>query len=171
MGTRATVIIKEGENKRYLYHYWDGYGLDYDLDKILKSLTDDKWSIDEIVEFDEAYAIHKVDDIGWDSEYAYVIDIDNRTLKKYGCGLWFNDEHTEENMSIEEGKTQEKYLEESYDYNRKDSTSEKASEIVNFAYKIADMINYFGESIGFTKEDREKVVEILFGIYHGDSSV
>ena len=117
MSTRATVWILNRENgdERFLYHHCDGYGLDYEIDKVLKNLPDDKWTVDDIAEtivnYDEDYGRHHVDGIGWDSEYAYKIDVVYKTLEKFNCGIsdTINGDRKDE-------KTQEKYLEETYRY-------------------------------------------------------
>ena len=117
MSTSATVWILNRENgdERFLYHHCDGYGLDYEIDKVLKNLPDDKWTVDDIAEtivnYDEDYGRHHVDGIGWDSEYAYKIDVVYKTLEKFNCGIsdTINGDRKDE-------KTQEKYLEETYRY-------------------------------------------------------
>ena len=80
--------------------------LDEELDPILKGLDDNDWFIPDIMEaitnYDDAY--REKDEVGWDSEYVYKIDVDNRTLTKYECGI----EDTENGDRCEE-KTQEKY--------------------------------------------------------------
>lgn len=109
MTTRATVWIKSENEERFLYHHCDGYMLDEELDPILKELEPEEWTVDdvaeEILEKYEDYGRHKVDGVGWDSEYVYKIDVDKRTLEKFECGI--NDmgygDHKEE-------KTQGKYL-------------------------------------------------------------
>ena len=115
MSTRATVWIKNGDEERFLYHHCDGYMLDEELDPILKSLPDDKWTVDGIAEaivnYDEAYGRHHVDGVGWDSEYVYKIDAGERTLEKFGCGIKDTD-----NGDRKDEKTQEKYLEKTYRY-------------------------------------------------------
>ena len=117
MSTRATVWILNRENgdERFLYHHCDGYMLDEELDPILKNLPDDKWTVDDIAEaivnYDYAYGGHHVDGIGWDSEYAYKIDVVYKTLEKFNCGISdiINGDRKDE-------KTQEKYLEKTYRY-------------------------------------------------------
>ena len=115
MSTRATVIIKDSNTgeKCYLYHHCDGYQLDGGLTNLLGCVLPSGWTVKNlkeiIIDMDDAYGAHKVDNVGWDSEYVYVIDAAYKTLKKYECGLWFMNEHQEDNMDIEEEKTQEKY--------------------------------------------------------------
>lgn len=112
MSTRATVWIKNestGE-ERFLYHHCDGYMLDEELDPILNGLEpEEEWTVDNIAEFIieqyEDYGRHKVDGVGWDSEYVYKIDVENKTLEKFDCGI--NDT---ENGDRKEEKTQKKYL-------------------------------------------------------------
>ena len=117
MSTRATVWINNestGE-ERFLYHHCDGYMLDEELDPILKRLEPEDWTVDdvaeEILEKYEDYGRHKVDGVGWDSEYVYKIDVDKGTLEKFECGI--NDT---DNGDRKEEKTQEKYLEKTYRY-------------------------------------------------------
>lgn len=115
MTTRATLIIKDSKTgeKCYLYHHRDGYSLDEELDNLLQYVVDSNWTVTAlrsiVINMDEAYGTHKVVSVGWDSEYVYVIDAADKTLKKYECGLWFESEHHGETMNIEEEKTQEKY--------------------------------------------------------------
>ena len=130
MSTRATLIIKDSNTgeKCYLYHHCDGYCLDEDLDEVLEQTIIPKWNVAAlkavILNMDDTYGTHKVDDVGWDSEYVYVIDVADRTLKKYECGLWFKDEHQGETMSIEEEKTQEKYRIGTWAYGETHETSQ-----------------------------------------------
>lgn len=115
MSTKATLIIKDSKTgeKCYLYHHCDGYSLDEELDNLLQYVVDSNWTVPAlrsiVINMDEAYGTHPVISVGWDSEYVYVIDAANKTLKKYECGLWFESEHYLETMNIEEEKTQEKY--------------------------------------------------------------
>jgi len=117
MSTRATVWILNRENgdECFLYHHCDGYELDYEIDQVLKNLPDDKWTVDDIAEaivnYDEAYGRHHVDGIGWDSEYAYKIDVVYKTLEKFNCGI-----SDTVNGDRKDEKTQEKYLEKTYRY-------------------------------------------------------
>ena len=117
MSTRATVWILNRENgdELFLYHHCDGYELDYEIDQVLKGLPDNKWTVDDIAEaivyHDEAYGRHHVDGIGWDSEYAYKIDVVYKTLEKFNCGI-----SDTVNGDRKEEKTQEKYLEKTYRY-------------------------------------------------------
>ena len=111
MSTRATVWIKSEstDEERFLYHHCNGYMLDEELDPILKELGPEEWTVDDVAEEIlreyEDYGRHKVDGVGWDSEYVYKIDVDNRTLSKYECGI--NDT---DNGDRKEEKTQGKYL-------------------------------------------------------------
>ena len=108
MSTRATVWLRSEKQNitRYLYHHCDGYMLDEELDPILKGLDDNNWFIPDIMkaitDYDDAY--REKDEVGWDSEYVYKIDVDNHTLTKYECGI----EDTTNGDRCEE-KTQEKY--------------------------------------------------------------
>lgn len=115
MSTRATVWIKGENEERFLYHHCDGYMLDEELDPILKRLKPGEWTVDivaeAIIEEYEAYGRHKVDGVGWDSEYVYKIDVDNKTLEKFECGI--NDT---DNGDRKEEKTQKKYLVNVCDY-------------------------------------------------------
>ena len=117
MSTRATVWILNQENsdERFLYHHCDGYMLDEEIDPILKKLPSDKWNVDDvaqtIINYDEAYGRHHVDGVGWDSEYVYKVNVTNKTLEKFECGIEDTD-----NGDRKEEKTQEKYLEKTYEY-------------------------------------------------------
>ena len=107
MSTRATVWIKSENEERFLYHHCDGYMLDEELDPILKRLEPEEWTVDDVAEEIlreyEDYGRHKVDGVGWDSEYVYKIDVDKRTLSKFECGI--NDT---ENGDRKDEKTQGK---------------------------------------------------------------
>ena len=111
MSTRATVWIENevtGE-ERFLYHHCDGYMLDEELDPILKELEPEEWTVidvtEEILRKYEDYGRHKVDGVGWDSEYVYKIDVNKKTLEKFECGI--NDA---DKGDRKEEKTQGKYL-------------------------------------------------------------
>ena len=117
MGTRASVWIlnKKNGGERILYHHWDGYMLDEEIDPILRDLPDDKWTVKDvaeaIIDFDDAYGKHNVDCVGWDSEFVYKIEVTERKMEKFDCGI--SDTITGERK---EEKTQEKYLEKTYRY-------------------------------------------------------
>ena len=115
MSTRATVWIKSENEERFLYHHCDGYMLDEELDPILKGLEPEEWTVtdiaEEIIRKYEEYGRHKVDWVGWDSEYVYKIDVDSKTLEKFECGI--NDT---DNGDRKDEKTQKKYLIKVYDY-------------------------------------------------------
>ena len=115
MSTRATVWIKGENEERFLYHHCDGYMLDEELDPILKGLNPELWTVDDIAEFIieqyEDYGRHKVYGVNWDSEYVYKIDVVNKTLEKFECGI--NDTDSGDRK---EEKTQKKYLIKTYRY-------------------------------------------------------
>ena len=123
MSTRATVWIKSENEERFLYHHCDGYMLDEELDPILKRLEPEEWTVDDVAEEIlreyEDYGRHKVDGVGWDSEYVYKIDVDKRTLSKFECGI--NDTS---NGDRKEEKTQKKYLVKLNGYLREFTTEE-----------------------------------------------
>ena len=118
MSTRATVWILNGKNGGetcFLYHHCDGYMLDEELNPLLNSLPERKWNVDDvtqaIIDYDEAYGSHYVEGVGWDSEYVYKIDVDKKTMEKFNCGI--NDAELGDRKFE---KTQEKYLEKTYNY-------------------------------------------------------
>lgn len=164
MNTRATVWILNRENgdERFLYHHCDGYGLDYEIDKVLKNLPDDKWTVDDIAEaivnYDEAYGRHRVDGIGWDSEYAYKIDVVHKTLEKFNCGIsdTINGDRKDE-------KTQEKYLEETYRYSNAVVDDEAIIKI-----QLLELIRFACDCIEHGVVDGEKANKIqeIYKIIH-----
>ena len=93
MSTRANVWIlnKKNGGERILYHHCDGYMLDEEIDPILRDLPDDKWTVkgvaEAIIDFDEAYGKHSVDSVGWDSEFVYKIEVTERKMEKFDCGI------------------------------------------------------------------------------------
>lgn len=170
MSTRATVLLRQPstDERAYLYHHCDGYDLDCDLDKVLKNFSDKPWEIktiaQAIIDFDDAYGRHKVNDIGWDSEYVYVIDLDERTLKKYDCGLWFFDDHKGDQMPIEEEKTQEKYLSRTITYPSlsEDEVKEKVNAFALALRTVVDaMAKTSGLSDGMKKQAVEKAYKLI----------
>ena len=164
MSTRATVWILNRENgdERFLYHHCDGYGLDYEIDKVLKNLPDDKWTVDDIAEtivnYDEDYGRHHVDGIGWDSEYAYKIDVVYKTLEKFNCGIsdTINGDRKDE-------KTQEKYLEETYRYSNAVVDDEAIIKI-----QLLELIRFACDCIEHGVVDGEKANKIqeIYKIIH-----
>lgn len=148
MSTRATVWLKKEStgDERFLYHHCDGYSLEDDLDEVLKSLPPNPtyWDVSglafKIIEKDEAYGHHNVNDIGWDSEYVYVIDLDKRTLTKYNCGLCFDKQG-----AMRDIKTQDKYIERKFEYLSPYEVPEnpKEAEIEKYATGIIQLIENF----------------------------
>lgn len=188
MSTRATVWIKDedtGEDK-FLYHHCDGDDLDTELADVLTGLPACDWNIERIsraiVDYDDAYGTHKVDEIGWDSEYVYVISIKKKTLYKYECGLWFAGNHTNDNMSVAEEKTQEKYLIRELEFGPKggvaaetlrfddfqDKVHERAEKVREFATRMKSIIDDIGEVYGLTKEEIVMAGGLICGMYMKD---
>lgn len=168
MSTRATVWILNQENgdERFLYHHCDGYMLDEEIDPILKKLPSDKWNVDDvaqtIINYDEAYGRHHVDGVGWDSEYVYKVNVTNKTLEKFECGIEDTD-----NGDRKEEKTQEKYLEKTYEYSSVmfDDPATKAQII---KIQLLELIKYACGCIErgvVNGEDADKIQEI-FKIIH-----
>lgn len=168
MSTRATVWILNRENgdERFLYHHCDGYGLDYEIDKVLKNLPDDKWTVDDIAEtivnYDEDYGRHHVDGIGWDSEYAYKIDVVHKTLEKFNCGIsdTINGDRKDE-------KTQEKYLEETYRYSNA-VVDDEATRAQIIKFQLLELIRFACDCIEHGVVDGEKANKIqeIYKIIH-----
>ena len=166
MSTRATVWIKSGDEERFLYHHCDGYMLDEELDPILKKLAEDQWTVDgvaeAIIDEYEAYGRHKADGVGWDSEYVYKIDVCKKTLEKFECGI----EDTERGDRKEE-KTQEKYLEKTYEYSSVmfDDPATKAQII---KIQLLELIKYACGCIERGVVDREEADKIqeIYKIIH-----
>ena len=178
MSTRATVWIKNAHTgeERFLYHHCDGYMLDEELDPILKKLTDDQWTVDgvaeAIIEEYDAYGGHKVDGVGWDSEYVYKIYVDEKALEKFECGI--ND--TDRGDRKEE-KTQRKYLKNTYYYNMElgngegdycdklleaNAAKEKFEKIERFANHIVDFVNFSAKAVDFDEEDTKTIFDIIY---------
>jgi hypothetical protein len=177
MMTRATVWIKRGDKERFLYHHCDGYMLDEELDPILKELEPEEWTVDdvaeEILEKYEDYSRHKVDGVGWDSEYVYKIDVDKRTLEKFECGI--NDT---DNGDRKEEKTQQKYLIETYRYDLQqdnvnegcpstiqeehENTREKFEKIERFAHDVKNFIDFLGKTHNFDEEDMKTAMDLIY---------
>lgn len=185
MSTRATVWIKSEKtgDERFLYHHCDGYMLDEELDPILKELEPEEWTVidvaEEILRKYEDYGRHKVDGVGWDSEYAYKIDVDKRTLEKFECGIY----DTKEGDRKEE-KTQEKYLINTYHYDypraieggpsniteepERPSAKEKFEKIERFAYDVSKFIDFLGKTHEFDKEDMETAMDLIYFMSRGN---
>ena len=168
MSTRATVWILNQENgdERFLYHHCDGYELDYEIDQVLKNLPNDKWTVDDIAEaivnYDEAYGRHRVDGIGWDSEYAYKIDVVHRTLEKFNCGI-----SDTVNGDRKDEKTQEKYLEKTYRYSNA-VIDDEATRAQIIKIQLLGLIKFACDCIErgvVNGEDADKIQEI-FKIIH-----
>ena len=176
MSTRATVWIKSGNEERFLYHHCDGYMLDEEIDPILKELEPEKWTVDdvaeEILEKYEDYGRHKVDGVGWDSEYVYKIDVDKRTLEKFECGI--NDT---DNGDRKEEKTQGKYLKNTYYYDMElgneegdycdklleaNAAKEKFEKIERFAHDVKSFIDFLGKSHDFDEEDMNTAMDLIY---------
>ena len=170
MSTRATVWLKQpskGESA-YLYHHCDGYALDEDLDDVLRNLSKSQWNVEDainaIVANDDAYGRHHVDSIGWDSEYVYVIDLDNRTLKKFDCGLWFAEEHKDDNMTIGQEKTQEKYLERTLKYPEQ-SEEDKDEKVKMFVTTLKTIIDATAKNANLNDEMKKEAVKLIYEYY------
>lgn len=168
MSTRATVWINNestGE-ERFLYHHCDGYMLDEELDPILKRLEPEDWTVDdvakEILREYEDYGRHKVDGVGWDSEYVYKIDVDKRTLEKFECGI--NDT---DNGDRKEEKTQEKYLEKTYRYSNA-VIDDEATRAQIIKIQLLELIKYACGCIERGVVDREEADKIqeIYKIMH-----
>jgi hypothetical protein len=166
MSTRATVWIKSGDEERFLYHHCDGYMLDEELDPILKKLTDGQWTVDgvaeAIIEEYEAYGRHKADGVGWDSEYVYKIDVSERTLEKFGCGIndaGYGDRKVE--------KTQEKYLEKTYRYSSV-VIDDEATRAQIIKIQLLELIKFACDCIEHGVVDGEKANKIqeIYKIIH-----
>ena len=160
MSTRATVWILNRENgdESFLYHHCDGYELDYEIDQVLENLPDDKWTVDDIAEaivnYDEAYGRHHVDGIGWDSEYAYKIDVVHKTLEKFNCGI-----SDTVNGDRKEEKTQEKYLEKTYRYSNA-VIDDEATRAQIIKIQLLGLIKFACDCIEQGVVDGEKVNKI-----------
>lgn len=172
MSTRASVWLRKpstGE-EAYLYHHCDGYALDDDLDRVLKELPmGTPWNMekvfDAIVDYDDAYGRHRVSSIGWDSEYVYVIDLDERTLKKYGCGICSKDE-----LSIEQEKTQDKYLERIIKYPSL-SENEVNEKINSFVLALKAIINNTAKLADVNGAMKKEAVKRLYELYNADKGL
>jgi hypothetical protein len=150
--------------------------LDEELDPILKGLEPEEWTVDDIAECIlekyEAYGRHKVDGVGWDSEYVYKIDVDKRTLSKFECGI--NDT---ENGDRKEEKTQGKYLVKVCGYAQEtavdegcpsttqeehENTREKFDKIERFAYDVKNFIDFLGKTHNFDEDDMRTAMDIIY---------
>lgn len=170
MSTRATVWLRKPSTREeaYLYHHCDGYALDDDLDEVLRGLPmGTPWNlermIEAIIEYDEAYGRHSVSNIGWDSEYVYVIDLDERTLKKYGCGICLKD-----TMSIEQEKTQDKYLERTIKYPSL-SEAEENEKIGNFVLALQVIVDNTAKVANINSSMKKEAVKRLYELYNANN--
>lgn len=171
MSTRATVWIKNetsGE-ERFLYHHCDGYGLDEGINPILRELPDDKWNVNDvaqaIIDYDDAYGRHRVDGVGWDSEYVYKILVGDKTLEKFDCGIG-DDFHGD----CREEKTREKYSVKKYKYSRI-KIEDPATKAQVLKIQLLDMIKFACrciESDVVTDNDVDKIQEIFKIIHRGE---
>ena len=98
MGTRATILIKQGDSKVRLYHHYDGYpeGIGTDMKNFLEHIP--FWHLESLANrFLKGSVVSKYSgkpDNGYeyttcqhgDEEYAYLIDCDKRELKCYKLG-------------------------------------------------------------------------------------
>lgn len=178
MSTRATVWIKNENtgDERFLYHHCDGYMLDEELDPILKELEPEEWTVtdiaEEIIRKYEAYGRHEVSGVGWDSEYVYKIDVENKTLEKFECGI--NDT---DNGDRKEEKTQKKYLKNTYYYDMElgngggdycdklleaNAVKEKFEKIERFAYDVKNFIDFLGKTHNFDEEDMKTAMDLIY---------
>ena len=167
MSTRATVLIQEpltGE-KAYLYHHCDGYELEPDLDTVLRNLENDDWSmknvVKSIIDYDSAYGRHVVNNIGWDSEYVYVIDLTEKTLKKYACGLWFEKDHKNDGMSIADEKTQPKNLVRTFNYKIL-TESEREVAIRGFVETLKIVVNATAKNANISDSMKKEAIKRLY---------
>lgn len=89
--------------------------LDEEIDPILRTLPDDKWTVKDvaeaIIDFDDAYGKRNVDSVGWDSEFVYKIEVTERKMEKFDCGITgaIRGDHKDE-------KTRDEYLDKTYRY-------------------------------------------------------
>ena len=170
MSTRATVWILNEDNgdERFLYHHCDGYMLDEEINPILTNLQDDKWTVDGVAEaiinYDEAYGRHKVDGVGWDSEYVYKISVDKKTIEKFECGI--NDTDAGDRKYE---KTQAKYLKTKYGFS-KFTIDDDATKSQIIKIQLLDMIKYACKCIedGVPAIEYDKIGKI-FKIIHDES--
>lgn len=102
MSTRASILVKEDDDKCYVYHHCDGYpsGIGVDMQEYLKTVK--YWTIENIV--NDLIKAHrcgtthniwtgesKIGDDGYewttcihgDEEYFYLIDCDKKELHCY----------------------------------------------------------------------------------------
>ena len=89
MSTRATIIVKNSNEKYHLYHHCDGYpeGIGKDLKNYLKTVS--HWYPDDITNVlikgglnnDDGYEITSGQH--GDEEYGYLIDCDKKRIKCY----------------------------------------------------------------------------------------
>ena len=154
MSTRATVWIRNDEEdiSVFLYHHCDGYGLDEDIDPVLKNLPDDAWNVADIqdaiqaLEFGDSYK--RVQTVGWDSEYVYKISVDERKMYKYYTGI--GDPHDEANF---ESRLTE--LERTYEYQPEKWEDEPKEELSPLAAKLKEIVNSYDEDHSMTNEGAE----------------
>lgn len=89
MSTRASILVKEGDEKCYIYHHCDGYpdGVGLDLKEYLEKIS--SWYMEDIVNElikgkcanDSTY--EWTSGVHGDESYFYLIDCDNKVLKCY----------------------------------------------------------------------------------------
>ena len=87
MSTRSNTIIKQNSNETILYKHHDGYldGVGVYLKEILEKYGFELFAKDYLnilnTEDPRLTYFEEVGDLAGDSEYIYVVDIDNKTLK------------------------------------------------------------------------------------------
>ena len=142
MSTRAHIIVKDANEKHYLYHHSDGYpkGVGAKLRNIFKNLNDEeifytaddfcKWisGCDNEYEYED-YGLHG------DEEYVYVVDFANNKYTCYSHG-WDEAEENLHKVVFDEPIYKEENNEEGVVKNIK-------YEIISQYYNIFDKINSF----------------------------
>ena len=150
MSTRATVWIRSDESdvSRFIYHHCDGYCLDEDIDPALKKVKD--WYVPEVVQavLDIEDAYREVNGVGWDSEYVYKIDVDERKMYKYDTGI--GSPRDEENF---ESRLTD--LERTYEYQPEKRENEDKEELSPLAAKLKEIVNSYDEDHSMTNEGAE----------------
>ena len=140
--------------------------LDEEIDPVLINLPDDKWTVDDIakaiISYDEAYGRHHVDGVGWDSEYVYKIDVVNKTLEKFDCGI---SDYREGDRKDE--KTQAKYLERTFTYTKL-SGEEKAAKIKDYVETLKILINATAKNASLNDEMKREAVKLIYEFYNAD---
>ena len=145
MSTRAHIIIKDGSEKHYLYHHFDGYpeGVGAELRNIFKNLTDEErfdgaddfcqWISDHYNGYEyEDYGLHG------DEDYVYVIDF---LYNKFTC---YDHGYDESEEDLHEVVFEEPIYEEEDNVNN-DITNETniKYEFISKYYEIFDKIETF----------------------------